>query len=246
MEKLKRVLHQPERYEGNPILEGTQPWEKWKVSLNGRSVLYDDEDRQFKMWYSSTLRDAQAPGGLRYKVCYATSEDGILWQRANLEQVEWEGSRANNIIRWGENWLRRPNVIKDEHDPDPNRRFKMIYADVMGGLDGPKGEAKAFSRDGIHWDMNVDGNPVFPRHNANLLGWDSRLERYVWYGRCGDPKIAVGRATSPDFLNWSWAEYETVLAPVTRRPDLDLLRRSKRAEVARHRSGWLEGAFPSR
>ena len=199
-DNLTRVMHQPVPYKGNPILEGDRPWEKWSISLNGRPVLYDEDDRLFKMWYSATLSEPQAPRGLRYKVCYATSEDGIRWERPILNQVEWQGSRANNILRWGSNWMRRPNVIKDEHDPDPDRRYKMIYADVIQPTENIACEAKAISRDGVVWNLNVDGKPIYPRHNANLLGWDPRIERYVWFGRCGDPKTAIGRATSSDFL----------------------------------------------
>jgi hypothetical protein len=33
--------------------------------------------------------------------------------KPNLEQVEWEGLRTNNILKWGEIWMRRPNIVKD-------------------------------------------------------------------------------------------------------------------------------------
>src|SRR5438132_8838911 len=38
----------------------------------------------------------------RSKVCYAVSKDGIHWTRVPLGQVEWEGSRANNILQRSE------------------------------------------------------------------------------------------------------------------------------------------------
>src|SRR5207248_600929 len=82
-------------------------------------------------------------------------------------------SRENNILRWGENWMRRANVIKDTRDPDPERNYKMTYVDVIGGRTAI---TKAYSRDGIHWRLNGDGKPWFrENHNSNLLGWDPRI-----------------------------------------------------------------------
>ena len=172
-------------------------------------MLYDEESREFKMWYGTYLSDKAAPSGLRYRVCYATSKDGIHWVRPDLGEVEWEGSRKNNLIKWGVQWMRRPNVIKDLHDPDPSRRYKMTYVDVF---DGKTAITKAFSADGIRWQLNADGKPWFRmNHGANLLGWDPRVERYVIFTKMPGSQDSMGRATSTDFLNWS--DPQTVLAP---------------------------------
>ena len=120
MENLTRVLHHPERYSGNPILTGTQDWEKWVIGVNGRSVIHDPDSQHFRMWYGGYLIDEGYPRGILFKVCYAVSPDGVHWRRPELGQVEWGGSRKNNILRWGQNWMRRPNVIEDPKDPDPN------------------------------------------------------------------------------------------------------------------------------
>jgi len=150
---LTRIFHAPER-RAALILEGTEPWEKWTIELNGRSVLYDPEARQFKMWYLSSLNDPRAHRGVQYKVCYAVSSDGIRWTRPDLGLVEWQGSRRNNILPWGEHWMRRPNVMIDPGDSDPTRRYKMLYTDVVGGKAGVN---KAFSSDGIHWRIYYTG-----------------------------------------------------------------------------------------
>ena len=214
-ESLLRVIHHPERYPQNPILTGTQPWEKWLLEVNGRPVLYDEDAKQFRMYYGANLDDANAANGTRYKVCYAVSKDGIHWTRVPLGQVEWEGSRANNILQWGENWMRRPNVIFDPADPDVNRRFKMTYVDVIAGHSFI---AKGYSHDGIHWRLNGDGKPIPGGANSNLLGWDPHIGRYVLYPRVAGPPTtpgttrsdAVGRSTSVDFISWS--EPQRVLA----------------------------------
>ena len=95
--------------------------------------------------------------------------------------MEWEGSRHNNILPWGENWMRRPNVMIDPADPDPGRRYKMTFVDVIGGRTAI---TKGYSNDGIHWKLNGDGKPWFrEHHNLNLLGWDPRISQYVLFPR---------------------------------------------------------------
>ena len=225
-----RVFHQPERYSGNPILTGSEPWEKWLIELNGRSVVYDEQRSEFRMYYGANLPDAGAPTRTRYKVCLALSRDGLHWQRPNLGLVEWEGSRSNNILPWGQNWMRRPNVILDPRDPDPNRRYKMTYVDMIGGRTAI---TKGYSADGVRWRLNGDDKPWFRReHSANLLGWDASIGRYVIYprisaatsGKEGPPASgsrvsAIGRSTSADFVTWS--EVELVLAPGASDPGRD-------------------------
>ena len=109
----------------------------------------------------------------------------------------------------GTTGMRRANVIKDPRDPDPNRRFKMTYVDIF---DSKSAVTKAYSSDGVHWLLNGDGRPWFRKpYNGNLLGWDPRVEKFVFYVRMPRSPNSVGRATSPDFETWSDAE--TVLAP---------------------------------
>ncbi|MGH7943848.1 MAG: hypothetical protein ACREF9_02370 [Opitutaceae bacterium] len=207
---LARVVHPPQRYNGNPVLRGTESWEKWTVDVNGHTVLYDEESRQFRMWYVSALIDADNAYGELHRVCYAVSNDGIHWSKPELGQVDWAGSRRNNLIQWGKNWMRRPNVLKDPHDPDPTRRYKMLYSDF---IEGRTAIVKAYSIDGIHWRLNGDGQPWFRKqHNSDLLGWDSRVQKYVHYVRMPGSPVSVGRSTSEDFVTWS--EPQTVIAPV--------------------------------
>ncbi len=215
-EGVTRRLHRLERHPGNPVLVGDRPWERWLVSPNGRAVLFDLETGEFKMWYMASHMEEGAPGGFRYKVAYAVSQDGAHWIKPNLGQVDWEGSRDNNLIPRGVNWMRRANVIKDLRDPDPRRRFKMTYVDVFNGQPAI---TKGYSADGIHWRLNGDGKPWFRRpHNGNLLGWDPRIRRYVFYVRMRAAQNTVGRAVSGDFVTWS--EPETVMAPGPDEPDL--------------------------
>ena len=206
---LKRRLHRLQRHPANPVIVGDTPWERWTTYPNGRPVLFDPESGEFKIWYMSSLVDDAAHRGIRYKVGYAVSKDGVHWTKPELGLVEWQGSRSNNIIPWGTRWMRRANVIRDPRDPDPDRRFKMTYVDVF---DGKSAITKGHSADGVHWKLNADGKPWFRRaHSANLLGWDPRIESFVCYVRMPGSPNSVGRSTSPDFVTWS--DPEPVLVP---------------------------------
>ena len=206
---LARTLHHPDRYPGNPVLTGNEPWEKWHASPDGHPLLYDEETQEFKLWYSTNIYDENSATGDRYRLGYAVSKDGIHWQKPVIGQVAWGGSWNNNLFRWGQNWMRRGNVIKDLRDPDPNRRFKMTYGDVLSGRIAI---VKAYSRDGINWQLNGDGHPFYVEYqNHNLLGWDPRIDFYVLYVRIADNPNKIGRSTSPDFVTWSAPE--PILAP---------------------------------
>ena len=68
---LKRTLHQPIKYVGNPIIMPFSPCEGQSINIFG-TVMYDEDI--YKMWY-------QGYGGSTYSAHYATSKDGIYWEK---------------------------------------------------------------------------------------------------------------------------------------------------------------------
>ncbi len=229
-----RQFHRPVRYEDNPVIQADKPWERGGggVYLYGGSVMYDEEDGHFKMWYrtsspldsSATSRSKEPEGA--YKACYAVSDDGVHWEKPSLGLTDHDGSTHNNILPpaiGGMKQIRRPNLIKDYDDPDPDRRYKMIY---MDNFEGKWALSKGFSRDGITWEMNVGVPHAFERPvapNGVLFGWDARRSEYVHYhrksgmvpadvdGRLVRKKHAVMRTSSPDFE--IWGDTQEVLTP---------------------------------
>ena len=235
-ENVTRQLHRPVRHDGNPVLKADRPWEKAKgvVNLSGGTVLFDEEAGHFKMWYRTSdmpmmsmehwrgSQDDLVPEGA-YKVGYAVSDDGVHWEKPVLGLVESGGSKENNLIppgTGGRGHIRRPNIIKDYEDPDPSKRYKMLYLDEMTG---EYMMSAGYSGDGIHWRMGVIDPisfepPVLP--HGTIFGWDPRAERYVYFHRKGgyDPKYfapadvdgrrvrtdhgAFVQSTSADFEHW--------------------------------------------
>lgn len=225
LDNVVRQFHRPVRCGETPVIQADRPWERrgGGVYLFGGTVMYDEEDAHFKMWYRTSLppevSDArgspEAEGA--YKTCYAVSDDGVNWERPVLGRTDFDGSTDNNLLppsTGGMRQIRRPNLIKDYDEPDPGRCYKMIY---MDNFKGRWALAKGFSRDGIAWRMNVGAPHVFEppiAPNGVLFGWDPVRSEYVHYhrksgmvpadvdGRLVRRKHAVMRTASVDFETW--------------------------------------------
>jgi hypothetical protein len=228
--RVSTYMGHPRRHPRNPLILPDRPWEKGRpvdssadgVQISGQSVIYDLDEKLFKMWYHPyTLLDS---GNRPW--CYATSRDGVSWEKPDLGIFDNGGSRANNILAANRR-SKYFNVFKDPQDSDPARRYK-----AMGELEGrgASGAAVAFSPDGLRW-TEYPGNPVAPKgreitDSPTLLGWDSRIRKYVYYPRPGFPLApringtgfyrppqglnpnvgqlrSIGYSTSDDFVRWS-------------------------------------------
>jgi len=230
IDRLHRRLHQPERHPGNPILRGENPWEK-VASLYG-TVLYDEERQLFRMWY---LTGPYADGDIQVRgrrclgnitlLGYATSSDGVHWDKPCLDQLDVDGSTANNLIDIGRTNCEGMAVLFDPDDSDPERRYKGFYWE-HGGIDAFRehegrtiwGEGEgdgmwmSFSPDGIHW-RDCGANPVIAMGSdtTQSLIRDPATGKYVVYGRMGSGGRRVGRAESDDAIHFS--EPRQVFAP---------------------------------
>lgn len=81
--KVTRQVHQPSRYQGNPVL--VPPKDKFNHVVV-KHVLQFDESPRFRMWYASWDDWKTLPNGqqIRFANSYATSEDGKSWDRPDL------------------------------------------------------------------------------------------------------------------------------------------------------------------
>lgn len=223
---LTRTVHSAVKHPDNPIFVGERPWEG---AVSPSTILFDDEEGLFKLWYGTFAR---VPGALgTFVSCYATSADGLHWDRPDLDAIEFEGSTRNNLCAVDTGGL---SVLKDRHERDPARRYKALYWGAgrsrsgaferswMGSSGGSWGICVAFSPDGTHWTKHAD-NPVLTGtgDTQSIVGWDERYGKYVAYirpgrhdvkgRRAGIPRRVIGRAESDDFVTWT--EPLTVLVP---------------------------------
>ncbi|MAG35457.1 MAG: hypothetical protein CL878_04315 [Dehalococcoidia bacterium] len=122
-----------------------------KVKFYGTVIPTTDD---LRMWYTA---GGSRDGEWRLRVCYATSPDGVHWDKPALGLVEYDGSTQNNVIglRGGANDFASHCVIEDPQDPDPNRRFKITFQcrEYSSRL------AVAYSPDGLRWTESPH-NPV--------------------------------------------------------------------------------------
>ncbi len=222
IEGLYRRMHQPQRHPENPILRGENPWES-VASLYG-TALYDPQDSLFKMWYLTgpyvdgmvEVRQRQALGNITL-LAYATSTDGVHWEKPILNQVDFEGSTANNLIDVGRTNCEGMAVLYDENETDPARRYKGFYWE-HGGIDTfiqhegrtiwghgeGDGMWMSFSPDGVHW-TNYENNPVISlgSDTTQSLVWDPKIQKYVVFGRFGAGGRRTARAESSDGIHFS-------------------------------------------
>ena len=158
---LKRTFHQPIYYEGNPVIKPDKQWENHGPSpfagpFSG-GVWYDPHDKLFKMWYVG--------GYIKYS-CYATSVDGIHWDKPELDIVPGtniviDHAKGLPLVKSSSPWEEYTRPIDttsawiDYHDKDPQRRYKIFYTTWFKGEPERDGEdfclAYKCSADGIHW-----------------------------------------------------------------------------------------------
>lgn len=218
----QRVFHHPVPRE--VVITFDRPWEG---NTCASISVFKDGDR-YRMYYRGSNAPGSAGGERRghHSVdCYAESPDGIQWTRPSLGQVEFQGSKDNNILSkpavtpgWRLDAL---NPFRDDNpDATPDARYKAL-APLYGPGTNPDGwtdREKALSvlksPDGIHWSL-LQENGVFRREgffdSQNVAFWDQNIKAYRTYFR--DVTPAVGRdiktATSPDFITWSTGTFLT-------------------------------------
>lgn len=214
---LKRVLHQPQKYPGNPVIrQGQTAWNEYRTQLYG-TVLYVPQENKFKMWYLSGARlpyrqpillDGRSRIPNYQLVGYAESHDGFHWKLPHLGLVEYNGSRKNNICRIARTNVEGIAVLHDPRAPDPARKYKALYWEHSASdpepVPGINGISVSYSADGKDW-TDDPGNPVIPygSDTGQQVVWDERIEKYVAFGRFKAGGRKVARAESTDFARWS-------------------------------------------
>ena len=192
-----------------PVLAPEHPWEfayhpgeddvGKHIYIYG-TVFFDPLQNRYRMWYMSRMSsghdyaipELEIPGGNIHcdLTLYATSRDGIHWERPNLGLCHFNrlsgggesivGDTQNNIMLD----LHGASVFLDEEEPDPQKRYKAIgfirrFHDIR----------ICYSPDGIHWS---EPQPVVDRRNEGSFNacYVSGLGYYVAgsLNRSNDPR----------------------------------------------------------
>ncbi|WP_298864532.1 hypothetical protein [uncultured Gimesia sp.] len=213
VQRLTFTQHPGKEDPKNPILVADQPWEGWRLSLFG-DVLWDEQEQLFKMWYRTnyvTQPDYPKNEPMTH-VMYATSRDGIVWDKPLIGSTNRDGKKINNMIS-GPGLIDSPSVFKDLKDPDPQRRYKMIaFLVYPKNAENPLGRRRGYhlltSPDGFQWKAVAD-RPFAPHWDVINAVWDPYRRLYIasfkhhteeWMGH---KRRLFYTTTSSDFMNWS-------------------------------------------
>lgn len=210
-----RVVHPAKKLE-NPVIKAEMPWE-WKerngvpdkrVNVYG-TVMKDEKEGAFRMWYSDAGH-----------VLYATSKDGIQWERPILN-ITGETNQTNLT-------LHSSSIILDPFESDPQKKYKAV-GNASKGVDDAKLQRlkdkfelvdwyrdkdhrlyySAYSADGLHWTVNPE--PILLGCDTITLSQDPVTGEYLaFHKRQGDPRVLgirqVFLSVSKDMEHWSEPE----------------------------------------
>ncbi len=221
-QNLRIEMRRPERHAANPVVKRGAPGtpDAHGVQFYGSII---KEGGKYRLWYVAfdDKKDHKVASE-RWRAAYAESPDGLNWTKPNLGLVEFNGNKNNNLILTEPAPLGFVNlkVLKDDADPDPQRRYKATghvyfrHNTRLGTL------APFTSSDGLRWKLVKDVKPK----SAELLEQDLVIPAvhfepsgglYKWDGMfyasgqnsMNSTRPYHGRVTrmyrSADFVNWS-------------------------------------------
>ena len=229
-----------EKHENNPLFVADKPWEPRYDNLYP-NVIYDKEDKLYKCWYCPFIVDERTthtplekrnPESTNYMeakpnrrdeaLLYATSKDGIFWEKPELGIVEFQGSTRNNIVVRGPSGA---GVYKDPGDPNPARRYKAFYAAQVGFM-----QLVRFSPDGLHWGPEIKCPEIEIESDchANMI-WSPERQTYIGIVRHYDNVPIVGnrkiaRTESPDAVKWTKSTLAIEGTPMKQAHDMVIFR----------------------
>ncbi len=187
------VTNTPVKSDHNPLFH-RDPNSRFK-GLNYHTVIYDEEEQIFKVWYCTRFYDFETLEHEEYMV-YGTSLDGIKWDFPNRDVVE-----GTNYVTTRDVFAMGASVIKDSEDE------KMPYKLLMRPKCEPEIEPAIFayySMDGIHW-QKVQEEPVLSNNTDCQVSFyrdsETKLYQASFRGSIGNRRVF--QSQSEDFIHWS-------------------------------------------
>ena len=241
---VRRRTHAAAKLE-RPVLEADMSWEQGD-EYNGKrdrriyiygTVMRDKDSGTFRMWYNRMSGNY-----------YATSNDGVNWQRPGLGQPG-----ENNMIRLE---AHSPSIIRDEFDADTSKMYKAIgyvrghseeaisklkkkFRTDWSWYTGNGAYCAWYSADGLNWERYPE--PVLLCGDTITLSQDPMTGEYLAFHKIGgDPRVMgcqVFLSISKDMQNWTDPE------PVMVTDDIDH-EQARLLERGTHSEFYNMSAFP--
>ena len=171
------TVNPPEPVETN--FRNTEPWEpspRFGSTIPDPCTIWK-ENGIFKMIYTN----GGMWGARDHAVCYATSEDGINWDKPVLNLKSWGGNTENNIIL--RNACQGCVIIDENPNTPPEEKYKYIAWNFYWGM------YVFVSPDGIHWRRNEVNALPFDPDGSNATFWDDQCGCYRVYIRASYDRL---------------------------------------------------------
>lgn len=186
----------------------------WESGIETPNVIFNQQLNKYQMWYTSVNGSHWTVGLDRFRLRYATSIDGITWERLNGWSSTINADAWASSTSWDKGGIARglSVILKDG-----------IYHLWYAGTNDNSLETNPFwrigyatSTDGINWTKQNNGNPVI----VPIKSWELNNVSFpnviyengtfkMWYGAgYGDSGYHIAYATSKDGINWEKPENE--------------------------------------
>lgn len=164
---LKTTYHAAVKYEGNPVVDEKESYEKAGMLLRSGGVWFDKDDKKFKMWYTVAQHNGLG---------YAESTDGINWTRPQKTLV-FDALRPDSTTVW------------IDYDAPKNEKYKLF---IRSGDKQYQKEGRLhpgylyYSSDGINWKYVATSGDVGDRtcvfYNPFRDIWSFSIRDYITIG----------------------------------------------------------------
>ena len=196
---LKRTYHRPKKYKGNPILKCETELEQGrgnnKEAMCKGGLWWDPAEQIFKMWYDA---------GWINTICYATSKDGLTWDRPSLDVNPGTNQVLSSDIL-PDTWT----VVLDLETKNLQQRYKLFMtafraAGPMRDESGPFRGVCMTSSDGIHWTNRAETGG---QGDCSNMFYNPFRKKWVYSLRSGFYGSSRHYREADDFLagaKWEW------------------------------------------
>ncbi|MBS3762998.1 MAG: hypothetical protein KGZ25_06815 [Planctomycetes bacterium] len=201
------------------VLVPEKPWEAFRIGA-GTSIIEDEG--VYRMWYDAIApRPPEADHVCRNRfLCYAESDDGLHWERKNVNLFTWQGIEENNIVVPGG----QGGIMKDPTGSDEHRYKGLLRVwpndlwEESQGAVAPYWETEetfcneselyiCSSPDGIQWHRHGAVSDHFHDTHNHLI-YDPDLGCHVAYVRTHERGRTVGRLEVEDPMDTPWVPLE--------------------------------------
>ena len=139
----QRVLNPSEKLTVENSVHTVLPEMPWERDEATGPIIYDENQQILHLYYP----------GAKGKICLLTSTNGTDWARPELGLINFEGSKANNIVNWPNDCPAIGAILWDPKATDEIYRWKRIHHFPHQGV-----WQALYSKDGYNWQHYPPGD----------------------------------------------------------------------------------------